>query len=109
MSGLGAPWLPSTQAFLAFHLCNFLQAGHRSGMSMSLGNDVNNIASVVSPVDTGTFRIGHLIMMSGIRATAPLSLRASRLSFQGVAPGCSGWLNIAPPQFNPSASAHASR
>jgi hypothetical protein len=68
MSSLGAPWLPSTQAFLGFHLCSFLQAGHRSGTSRSVGNDLNNIASVVRPVDTGIFRTGHLIMMFGMRS-----------------------------------------
>ena len=57
---------PSTHASFCVHLCIFRQAGQRNGTSIQDDKDSNTIVSVVSPVLTGTFSVGQLVMISAI-------------------------------------------
>jgi hypothetical protein len=55
----------STHASLCSHSWSFRQAGHRNGI-VTPDSDSNLIASVVSPVGTGTSSIGQRIIIFGI-------------------------------------------
>jgi hypothetical protein len=64
----GAPiWASalSTHASFRRHLCTFMQAGQRSGISRFVSNESSTIVSVLSPVETAVPRIGQRIMILG--------------------------------------------
>jgi hypothetical protein len=77
----------SIQASLRCHLCDFSQAGQRSGISRPSMMESNIILSVRSPVRTAVPSIGQRIIISGVPGPGTISPFKSRTTGTAKPPG----------------------